>query len=274
LKIKLFTLFLIIIITFIGFSGCIDLNGEKPGPEVREYFEDEYRSGNESTLIVSTVNGAISITSWDGINITLNATKKSRYGYDDLKKADIIVTEENNDITIKIQHVQPIKSRSVDLDIKIPYNVTLKSATSINGPVQITNTKGDTVLSNTNGPIIAEGIDGYVKASTTNGGVDLKSTTGVDDLTTTNGRISAEIFHIRNNIDIESTNGGITVYINPIINASIEITTTNGDISIYDSFISVDESSNKYLRGNIGNSGYKINIVTKNGNIKVNKLET
>ncbi len=273
MKIKLFTAFLIVILIVAGFCGCIDLVSEKPGPEVKEYFEDEYLATNNTVLSFSTVNGAISVSSWDGVNITLNATKRSRYGYDDLKNAEIIVSENNNEITIEIQHVQPIRSRAVDLDIKIPYNVTVKSASSINGPIQITNTKGNTVFSTTNGAIIAEGIDGYVKASTTNGGIDIKSTTGVGDLTTTNGGISAEIFDIKDDIDIQSTNGGITVYINPTINVSIEITTTNGDISAYDSIISVTESSSKYLKGTIGNGGNKINIKTTNGGIKVFKLE-
>lgn len=273
MKIKLLTAFLIVIFIVVGFSGCIDLVSDKPGSEVKEYFESEYLTTDYTILRISTVNGVINVSSWNGLTITLNATKRSRYGYDDLEKADIIVTENNNEITIEIQHIKPIRSRAVDLDVKIPYNVTVKSASSVNGPIQITNTKGDAVLSNTNGLIIAEGIDGYVKASTTNGGIDIKSTTGVDDLTTINGRISTEIYDIKDDIDIQSTNGGITIYLNPTINASIEITTTNGDISVYDSIISITESSSKYLKGTIGNGGKKINIKTTNSGIKVFKLE-
>ena len=273
MKIKLFTAFVIVILIIVGFSGCIDFFGEKTGPEVKEYLENEYLATNNTILSISTVNGAINVSSWDGINITLNATKRSRHGYDDLEKADIIVTENNNEITIEIQHVQPIRNRAVDLDVKIPYNVTIKSASSVNGPIQITKTKGDAVLSNTNGPIIAEGIDGYVKATTTNGGINIKSTTGIDDLTTTNGGISAEIFDIKDDIDIQSTNGGITVYINPINNASIEILTTNGGMLVDETFISVIDSESKYLKGTIGNGGSNIDIKTTNGGIKVFKLE-
>jgi len=269
LKIKLITVLIILFV--IVFSGCINFS-EKSGPEVREYFENEYIAENDTILRITTTNGAISVISWDGENITMNATKRSRHGYDDLDKAKIIVTEDNNEINIEIQHDQPIRNRAVDLDIKIPKNVTLQSVTSTNGPIEITNTKGDSVLTTTNGPIIAEGIDGYVKASSTNGGIDIKSTTGVDNLITTNGGISAEIFDIINDINIHTTNGGITVYINSTINASIEISTINGDIFVDTSLISVTQESSKYLKGTIGSGGFKIDIQTTNGGIKVYKL--
>lgn len=269
---KLFVFTLIVILTLAGFCGCINLNTESPSSEVREYFESEYDANDDTILSVSTVNGAITITSWDGVNISLNATKRSTYGIEDLDKAEIIVTENNNELTIEIQHTQPIRTRAVDLDINIPYNVTVKSASSTNGPIQITDTKGDTVLSNTNGPINIEDIDGYIKASTTNGGIEIKGTTGIDDLTTTNGGITAEIFDIKDDVNIQSTNGGITVYLKSSINASIEIATINGGISVDDALISITESSSKSLKGTIGTGGDTIKIQTTNGDINVYEL--
>lgn len=272
LKSKLFVFTLIMILTIVDISGCININTESPSSEVREYFESEYDANDDTILSVSTVNGAITITSWDGVNISLNATKRSTYGIEDLDKAEIIVTENNNEITIEIQHTQPIRTRAVNLDIKIPYNVTIESASSTNGPIQITDTKGDTVLSNTNGPINIEDVDGYIKASTTNGCIEIKGTTGIDDLTTTNGGITAEIFDIKDDVNIQSTNGGISVYIKSTINASIEIATTNGSISVDEALILITESSSKSLKGTIGTGGDTINILTTNGGINVYAL--
>ena len=97
-------------------------------------------------------------------------------------------------------------------------------------------------------------------------------TTGIDDLTTTNGGITAEIFDIRDDVNIQSTNGGITVYIKSSINASIEIATINGGISVNDAFISVTESSSKSLKGTIGTGGDTIYILNLNGVIIVYSL--
>ena len=270
---KEFVVVAFVILIILGLSGCIDLGVETPGPEVRGFIYSEYDATNNSILSVSTVNGEISITSWSGENISLNATKRSKYGEDDLDKAEIVVTENGNEITIEIKHTQPIRSRAVDLDIKIPYNVTVKSATSTNGPIEISNTMGNIVLTNTNEPIDVEDVDGYVKATTTNGDIYILRTTGVDDLVSTNGDISAEIFDIQKDVDIQTTNGGIDLYIKPTLNSSIQISTTNGGITVGGDFISVTESSSNSFKGTIGTGGYTINVVTLNGGIKIYELE-
>jgi len=243
----------LIILIIVGFSGCI--NNEEPGPEVRSYFEEEYTASEDTVLSVTTVNGGISITSWDGDNIFLNATKKSRNGEDDLDKAEIVVTEDGNQINIEVQHDQPINSRAVDLDIKIPYNVSV-----------------ETVIS-TNGGIVVENVEGYVKATTTNGGIVIKNTTGIDNLISTNGGINAEILDIQKDVNIQSTNGGINLNIRTTLNSSIQISTTNGGITVGGDFISVSESSYKSFKGTIGGGGNTINILTTNGGITINELE-
>lgn len=253
MKKVLFAVALLILIS-VGFCGCINFDSEPSGPEVISYFEDEYDADENSNLSVSTVNGLISITSWDGENIALNATKRSRYGEDDLKNAEIVVLENGDEINIEIQHSSPIRSRAVDLVIKIPNNVTVK------------------FVSSTNGGITVENVDGYVKATTLNGGINIIGTTGIDNLVSTNGGISAELFDITEDIDIENTNGGITLLINPLINASIQISTTNGGITVDGEFITETESTYNSFSGILGNGGNSINVVTTNGGITINEL--
>ena len=144
MKFQSLLLLVTMILVIIGLSGCFDQ--KTLGPEVKEYFDAQYLANDDTILKVITVNGGIKISIWDGENITLNATKRSRAGYEDLQNAEIQVTEKVNEITIEIQHTQPINTRAVDLDIKIPLNVTIESATTTNGPIQISGTIGDTIL--------------------------------------------------------------------------------------------------------------------------------
>jgi len=253
MKKVLFAVALLILISVV-FSGCINFDSTPPGPEVISYFEDEYDADENSILSVSTVNGKISITSWDGEKIALNATKRSKYGEDDLENAEIVVSENGDEINIEIQHSTPIRSRAVDLVIKIPNNVTVKS------------------VSSTNGAITVENVDGYVDATTTNGGIEIKGTTGIGNLVSSNGGITAELFDIKEDIDIENTNGGVTLFINPIINASIQISTTNGGITVEGEFITETESTYNSFIGILGSGGNSINVVTTNGGITINEL--
>jgi len=245
----------LLILISVGFSGCINFDSTPAGPEVRSYFEEEYDADENSILSVSTVNGLISITSWDGEKIALNATKKTRHGEDDLKNAEIVVLENGDEITIEIQHSLPIRSRAVDLVIKIPNNVTVKS------------------VSSTNGEITVENVKGIVEATTTNGGIEIKGTTGIGNIVSTNGGISAELFDIKEDIDIENNNGGVTLFINPLINASLQISTTNGGITVEGEFITETESTFNSYSGILGSGGFSINIITTNGGIKIEELE-
>lgn len=141
---------------------------------LRNFFNTEYITNNNTTLSVTTVNGEIKITTWDGDNVTLNATKQSRRGYEDLENVEIVVTENNDKIIIEIQQFESIYECAVDLDILVPHSVTVESATSTNGPIQISGTKGNIIILTTNGPITIENVDGYAKASSTNGGIDIQ----------------------------------------------------------------------------------------------------
>ena len=55
---RYFVIFIILILTFIGFSGCI-------GSRYTEYFNDEYEVNENTILKVSTINGQIEILGWD-----------------------------------------------------------------------------------------------------------------------------------------------------------------------------------------------------------------
>jgi hypothetical protein len=254
MKIKLIVVASMILIT-IALSGCVNVSNDSSGTEVKSYFEDEYDADENTILNVSTVNGAITVTSWNGENIILNATKRTRNGEDDLDNAEIVVTENGNEINIEIQHAQPIESRAVDLDIKIPYNVSVKTVISTNGGISV------------------ENVEGYVRATTTNGAIEIKGTTGIDDILSTNGGITAEIYDIQEDVNIQTTNGGIDLYIKSTLNSSIQITTTNGGIIVGGGFISVTESSSKSFKGTIGSGGNLINIITTNGGIRIYELE-
>ena len=134
-------------------------------------------------------------------------------------------------------------------------------------------TQGSTTVTNTNGLILVEDVDGYVKARNTNGDIEIRGTTGVGNLGSTNGRVTAEIWNLNDDVAIASVNGGISLFLHPLLNATLEVSTTNGGLVIDTSFLSVNESSNKYFLGRLGNNGYRIAVETTNGVITISPLE-
>ena len=66
---KRFYVFLIVLIlTFIGFSGCI-------GSKYTDYFNNEYEVNENTILNVSTINGQIEILGWNEDKIAISCSR-------------------------------------------------------------------------------------------------------------------------------------------------------------------------------------------------------
>jgi len=265
---KKHNLILVILVSFFfsGLSGCVE-------PKVTDYFNGEYETNEHTVLKVTTLNGQIEITSWDGETVLFNAIKKSKFGQEELDKVKINVVESENRIEIETKYTgQRTTSPSVDMNIKVPRNITVESATTSNGAVQISETKGNIFATTSNGVIIIENVDGYVSATTSNGRIEVNGTTGIKDLKSSNGGIYAEIYDFQENLSVSTSNGGITIYMNPSLNTNIEMTTSNGQITISGISLNFTISEEKHKVGRLGDGGNTIDIHTSNGNINLHKL--
>lgn len=250
------------------FSGCL-------GNITTDYFSGEYEADEGTVLNVLTINGQIEIYAYDGDTVSLNGVKKSTFGQDELDNVEINVVESKDEIRIEAVYTGVRKTvPSVDMNIKVPEGVLVEDVTTSNGAVQIYDVSGNVSASSSNGNVIVENVDGYVEASSSNGDVEVKNCKSIGDLSTSNGRIFAEIFDFEEDIDIKTSNGRITVYINPSLNADIEMETSNGDIDISGLTLNLSQTSDKYMKGKLGIGGNEIDIETSNGNIFLYKLET
>jgi hypothetical protein len=264
---KVFIVGITLMFLVAGLSGCF-------GPQATDYFNGEYEANENTVLKVTTLNGQIEITAWDEDTVSFNAVKKSSIGQEELDKVEINVIENENRIEIEAKYIgQRTTTPSVDMNIKVPRYVTVDSATTSNGAVQISGTKGDVKATSSNGAIIIENVDGYVSATTSNGRIEVKGTTGIKDLTSSNLGINAEVYDFQENITISTSNGGITVYVNPSLNSDINMETSNGQISISGITLNLTISEEKHKSGTLGDGGNRISIQTSNGNIKLYELD-
>lgn len=265
---KQYIMGIIVLVLIGGLSGCV-------GPKTTDYFNGEYDANENTILKVTTINGQIEITVWDNSNISFNAVKKSSYGQEELDKTEINVIEDENQIEIEVKYTgQRQTTPSVDMNIKVPQYVIVDSAKTSNGAIKISGTKGDVKATSSNGAIVIENVEGYVSATTSNGRIEVRGTTGVKNLASSNLGVEAEVYDFQENSRITTSNGGITVYINPLLNADIDMETSNGQISISGVILNLTISEDKHKSGILGDGGNQLNIHTSNGNINLIKLES
>ncbi len=250
------------------FSGCI-------GPQATEYFNGSYIVDDQTIVTVANINGNVEIAGWNQNNISINAVKKSSFGKEELDKIQINVSLDGNYLHIQTKYLGLSSIQgSVDMNIKVPRNVHIESVTSSNGPIQIIQTKGNTTIESSNGGIFIDTVEGYVSAETSNGQIQVKGTTGIGDLQTSNGPIIAEVADFKQDIDIETSNGAITISLNPSLNASIEMMTSNSQITMEGITLNIELLETNHVIGSLGTNGHQIDIRTSNGKIKLLKLLT
>jgi len=258
---------LTLLLTAIGLTGCL-------GGQYTDYFNEEYASNENTILKVTTLNGQIEIYTWENNTISLNAIKKSGISRDELDNVDINVDESSNIIKIDVLYTgQRITQPSVDMNIKIPNYVTVDTVTTSNGAIIIEDVKGNITADSSNGAITIDNVDGFVAATTSNGRIVVTDSSGINNLHSSNGIINAEIYDFQQNITISTSNGRITVYINPLLNAYIEMETSNGQININGITLNLTTNEEKHKQGSLGEGGNKIYIKTSNGDINLYKLE-
>src|SRR5690242_2035032 len=143
-------------------------------------------------------------------------------------------------------------SWSVSYDVYVPSKTNLEAITE-NGGISADNVRGEINFEATNGGIHVSDIAGNVHARTTNGGVvaDLSGTTWQGQ-----------------GLDLQTTNGGATVYVPRGYNAMLETGTTNGGMNI-DFPITVRGSLSKRISTELGSGGPTVRVVTTNGGVHI-----
>ena len=247
-------------------SGCI-------GPLATETITKTYSVSDATILTVENFNGQVDITGWNDATVMITAVKKSSLGQTDLANINISVTTSDNHLDIRTIYTGPSTTQpSVDMTLKVPYNVTIDAVATSNGAIRLSGTKGDTTLSTSNGAILVNHVTGFVSAATSNAYIEVKGTTGVTGAHTSNAAISCEVHAIRNNISIDTNNAAITVYLNPSINATVDMATSNAKVTVQGITLTTSLMQETHVVGTLGTNGHRIEVRTSNANLYLYNL--
>jgi hypothetical protein len=248
-------------------DGCI-------GPLATETVTSSYAAIPGTIVTISNFNGGVTITGWSDPMITVTAVKRSSVGQTDLKNIKVNATHTENHLDIKTIYSGPSTSQpSVDLTIKVPFDAMIDTVATSNGAIHVSSIKGDTVLSTSNGAIYVDHVTGFVSASTSNAYVEVKTTTGIIDVHTSNAAISTEVRAVRGDVSIDTSNAAITVYLSPLLNATVDAATSNAKVNVQGIALSTSLLQETHVIGTLGSDDHRIEIRTSNANIYLNGLQ-
>ena len=227
-----------------------------------------------ANVVLTNVNGRITINSWDQPRVHVVAKKEVDGDRDELKNAlrDLRVEMQPRDGGLVITTHYPKEDHGVasifdwlsgnHIDAEVRYEVTVPRTMNVD-------------VSNTNGGIHLSDVSGALELDTTNGKIEVMRCAGSLDASTTNGSIHAELLRIAKGqpMRFETTNGRIDVAVPSNAAADIDASTTNGSISS-DLAVATTRTSSNSLRGTINGGGTSMRLRTTNGGITIRKVGT
>jgi hypothetical protein len=135
--------------------------------------------------------------------------------------------------------------------------------------------RNDLDLRANNGGITIDGVTGTIKFDTNNGGVRLTDLGGSVRGETHNGGLNIVLSGRQwdgDGIDVETTNGGVTLAIPDGYNAQLETRTVNGGFRAdYPLTIQGELSSRRGITTTLGSGGPPVRVRTTNGGVKISR---
>ena len=274
-------------------SGCsIDLSAEHYiGKE-----EKTFAVTGKPELSLKTFDGSIEVTTWDKsvVGVTIERRAGSQADAEALK-----VTTSQDGNRIIVEAVQPERTvqvgihvgRSVRFVVSVPKNTDLVARTG-DGSIAVTGVHGKLELRTGDGSVTGTGLDGEVVANTGDGLIALDGVKGKVDVNTGDGSVriagapTALKAHtgdglvalnlepgtsIKENWEITTGDGGVSVELPGAINAELDASTGDGTIHAGDFGLQADNDSKHELRGRLGSGGSTLKVRTGDGGITIAK---
>lgn len=221
--------------------------------EVRNY----ELAATGSLEVQASPNGGISVVGWDGDQVQVVAKVRAQgRTMDDARELarEIRVIAEPGSIRTDGPRPQRGSNWSVSYEVRVP-NRTNLALESTNGGLHVEDVSGELRLRTTNGGISLAGVSGDVRGRTVNGGVDVelegRSWTG-------------------RGLEIETTNGGVTLQVPSDYSAELRASTVNGGLDV-DFPITVQGRIGRRIEATLGSDGAPIRIQTTNGGVTLRR---
>lgn len=231
--------------------------GSTANAAVTEKVTHTFPLSAKGTVSLSNVNGSIEIEAWDKNEVFIEAEKKAKNA-DALGLITLEFDARPERLAIKTVHAKKSGLFNLGSQGSVSYKLKVPAGTNLDE------------IDTTNSNVTVRGVRGKVEIDTTNGSIKATGLAGDTQLDSTNGNISAEFVSLDGvrEIDLDTTNGSVTLVLPRGAAARIHAETTNGSINV-EPQIKLTRSGKREILGEIGSGGPSVELETTNGGISV-----
>jgi DUF4097 and DUF4098 domain-containing protein YvlB len=232
------------------------------GAGYEEIVDQSYPLAAGGSVALENVNGDVSIEVWERNEVRVYAVK-SASSPELLDGLEVKVDAGNNQVRIDTRYPS---MRGSDTEhrrfTKVEYTLTVPRTANLD-EVELVN-----------GNLMVVGVEGGIDVATVNGNIMVRDCAGSLDLGTVNGGIEAHVDRLAfgKNLDMESVNGRLDLYLASSIGADLRADSVNGKLR---NDFGIDVRKGKYVgsdfQGSVGGGGAKVSLETVNGSINVHR---
>ena len=250
------TLILLLLLVVIGFAAD---------------HEESFKITEGTAVEIYNPNGSVTVSVWDKDDLKFEATLGKLVPLAVPGMLDIDI-EKGDPFIIGPEDIDDADQVYIDYVIYIPENVLLEHVESYNGPVSITDAKGEMTIYTANGKIDIKDVLGSIKVETGNGDVNITGSKAIINAETGNGDISVEIYTVTDEgIMLDTGKGDIEIYIDEDVKADITMDTGLGKVRVND--VNVKYEDDEPGVGKINGGGELIEADTGLGDIDLHLLD-
>lgn len=204
-------------------------------------------------------NGGITVEAWDRNEIRVRAIVRANARTEERAKA-IAAGVEIQAGGGRVGATGPDTSRREWWSVS--YRINVPRATDLD-------------LSTRNGGVTISGVSGNLRFDTTNGGVRLSDLGGRVNGRTTNGGLTVNLSGTQwdgEGIDVETSNGGVSLAIPEGYNAGLEARTNNGGMRVdFPITVQGEILGRRGISATLGSGGPTVRVRTSNGAVKIGR---
>jgi len=201
-------------------------------------------------LVVEQIAGSIDVIGYNGKEVIVKASFGNRKAfYDDADVKDGLKRIKNTSLKIQaeeknnvVQIINEQFNRVTNLEVRVPYNFSLKLSTVNKGNITVEKVKGDFEISNVNGEITLKEISGSTSTDTVNGDI----------------KIDFEEVTQNSSMAFSSLNGDIDISFPKTLKANVKAKSDMGDI--FTDFEMVVAKQNPKVETDTSSKTYKVKI--------------
>ena len=201
-------------------------------------------------------NGGISVKGENRSDVLIRACVQTWGSSDEEAKAIARSIRIETGSVVRAENAENEKNWSVSYQILVPRQTNL-NLTAHNGGISISSVEGEIAFTTTNGGVNLSDAAGSVKGRTANGGISVK-------LSGNNWK--------GDGLDVETTNGGVSLSMPENYAARIETGTVNGGFRSEINGLSAEKNERNRgtrINTNLNGGGAPIRVVTTNGGITI-----